>query len=136
LITGETMPISNIPLFSMLRTRMQWHQERQRLLAENVANADTPGFRPRDLAAPKFGKDLPPAAIPLARTESMHLAGLSGDSARFRADRGGHEIRPTGNAVSLEDEMMKVAANQMDYQAATSLYGRSLGLLKIGIGRG
>ena len=36
------MPISDIPLFSMLRTRMQWHQERQRLLAENVANADTP----------------------------------------------------------------------------------------------
>ena len=39
------MPISDIPIFSMLRTRMQWHQERQKVLAENVANADTPNFR-------------------------------------------------------------------------------------------
>ena len=36
------MAITDIPIFSMLRTRMQWHQERQRVLAENVANADTP----------------------------------------------------------------------------------------------
>ena len=49
--------------------------------------------------------------------------------------RGTFEIRPTGNAVSLEDEMMKVAANQMDYQAATSLYSRSLGLIKTAIGK-
>ena len=44
------MPISEIPIFSMLRTRMQWHQERQQLLSENVSNANTPDFRPRDLA--------------------------------------------------------------------------------------
>ena len=50
------MPISEIPIFSMLRTRMQWHQERQRLLAENVANADTPKFKPRDLAPPQFDR--------------------------------------------------------------------------------
>ncbi len=48
------MPISDIPIFSMLRTKMQWHQERQRLLAENVANADTPKFQPRDLRPLKF----------------------------------------------------------------------------------
>ena len=46
------MPISQIPIFSMLRTRMQWHQERQQLLAENVSNANTPKFKPRDLAPP------------------------------------------------------------------------------------
>jgi flagellar basal-body rod protein FlgB len=38
----------------MLRTRMQWHQERQRVLAENVANAETPRYRARDLAPPNF----------------------------------------------------------------------------------
>ena len=48
------MPISDLPISSMLRTRMQWHQERQRLLAENVANADTPNYRARDLAPPEF----------------------------------------------------------------------------------
>ena len=45
------MAITDLPLFSMLRTRMHWHQERQRLLAENVANSDTPSFRPRAAAA-------------------------------------------------------------------------------------
>src|SRR5215470_3806727 len=48
------MPISDMPIFSMLRTKMQWHQERQRLLAENVANADTPKFTPRDLVPLNF----------------------------------------------------------------------------------
>ncbi len=43
--------------------------------------------------------------------------------------------RPAGNAVNLEDQMLKVSANQMDYAAATSLYSRSLGLLKTAIGK-
>ncbi len=44
-------------------------------------------------------------------------------------------MRPRGNAVSLEDEMLKVAANQMDYQAVTSLYTRSLALIKTALGK-
>jgi flagellar basal-body rod protein FlgB len=131
------MAISEIPLFSMLRTRMHWHQERQRVLAENVSNADTPNYRPRDLAPPQFDR-LPANQSPLAlkQTEGLHLAGLAGTSTRFQgAAPGRYEVRPTGNAVNLEDEMIKVAANQMDYQAATTLYARSLGLLKAAIGK-
>jgi flagellar basal-body rod protein FlgB len=130
------MAISNIPLFSMLRTRMQWHQERQRLLAENVANADTPKFQPRDLAPPKFGPGASPTAtLALARTASSHLTSSTATT-KFQLDRrGGFEVRPAGNAVSLEDEMLKVASNQMDYQAATSLYARGLGLIKSALGK-
>jgi flagellar basal-body rod protein FlgB len=131
------MAISDIPLFSMLRTRMHWHQERQRILAENVSNADTAQFRPRDLAPPQFNRGttgLPPLA--LSRTEGVHLAGAAGPSSRFNdAVAGGYELRPAGNAVNLEDEMIKVAANQMDYQAVTTLYTRSLELLKSAIGK-
>jgi flagellar basal-body rod protein FlgB len=132
------MPISDIPIFSMLRTKMQWHQERQRVLAENVANADTPGFRPSDLAPVKFDQKTPApaAAVALARTDAAHIAGSTSGNGAFPPDRRGlMEIRPAGNAVTLEDQMLKVAANQMDYQAATSLYGRSLGLIKTAIGR-
>ena len=136
------MPISDIPLFAMLRTRMQWHQERQRVLSENVANADTPGFRARDLVPPKFDRMTPRTApgVTLARTDASHQsaagASLGGGSSFERTRSSGQEIRPTGNAVSLEDEMIKVAANQMDYQAATALYTRSLGLIKTALGRG
>jgi flagellar basal-body rod protein FlgB len=145
------MPISGIPLFSMLRTKMQWHQERQRLLAENVSNADTPNFRPRDLAPLKF--DRTPVAggaggaggagargaggpVVLARTDPGHIGPSNSGATQFQPDRKGvYEVRPAGNAVTLEDEMLKVAANQMDYQAATTLYGRSLGLIKTAIGK-
>ena len=48
------MAINDLPVLSALRTKMQWHQERQRVLAENVSNASTPNFRPRDLVEPKF----------------------------------------------------------------------------------
>ena len=49
--------------------------------------------------------------------------------------KAGFETRPAGNAVNLEDEMLKVSANQMDYAAVTSLYSRSLHLLKTAIGK-
>jgi flagellar basal-body rod protein FlgB len=128
------MPISDIPIFSMLRTRMHWQQERQRILAENVANADTPKFRPRDLAPPQMGAA--PAVLSLSRTNATHLASAQ-DRAAFQLDRRGQfEVRPAGNAVSLEDEMMKVAANQMDYQAVTALYTRGLALIKTALGKG
>ena len=61
----------------------------------------------------------------------------SGGGQTFNGDGGksGFLTRPAGNAVNLEDQMMKVSANQMDYAAATSLYSRSLGLLKTAIGK-
>jgi flagellar basal-body rod protein FlgB len=128
------MGISNLPILSMLRTRMQWHQERQRVLSENVSNADTPRFKPRDLTELNFDRPAP-GNVSLVQTSTGHMSGLSGNS-RFGTDRQvGYETRPTGNAVNLEDEMLKVAANQMDYQAATTLYTRSLGLMKTALGK-
>ena len=108
------MSITDLPLFNMLRTRMHWHQERQRLLSENVANADTASFRPRDLAPLDFER-ASPSPVALQRTVASHLTGFAGAGGRFEASRlGGHDIRPSGNAVNLEDEMIKVAANQME----------------------
>ena len=130
------MPISDLPILSMLRTKMQWHQERQRLLAENVANAETASFRPRDLTPPDFRETAAArtgAPLTLATTQPGHIAAANG--LQFASRPGGYEVRPTGNAVNLEDEMMKVAANQMDFQAATALYTRGLGLIKTAIGK-
>lgn len=127
------MPITDIPILSMLRTRMEWHQERQRVLAENVANADTPNYRPRDLAPPNFEEALS-GPLALARTEPDHIAGIGGGS-RFADDRHlKYEVRPGGNAVNHEDEMMRVASNQMDFDAVADLYSRSLALIKVAAG--
>lgn len=130
------MAISDLPVFSLLRTRMQWHQERQRLLAENVANADTPGFRPRDLAEPAFSRALAQSgAVTMAATNSAHFGAGEGGPEQFRSREHHFMQRPAGNAVHLEDEMLKVASNQMDYQAASQLYARSLSLIKLALGR-
>jgi flagellar basal-body rod protein FlgB len=128
------MAISDIPIFSMLRTRMQWHQERQKVLAENVANGDTPKFQPRDLKPLDFGRD-PQAGtgggpLRLAATDPAHFAGSAGAGSFATNPNTKYDVRPAGNAVNLEDEMMKVAQNQMDYQAAISLYSRSMGLIR------
>jgi flagellar basal-body rod protein FlgB len=130
------MGINDIPILSALRTKMHWGQERQRVLAENIANADSPNFRPRDLTPIKPNQIATAQAprVALARTDAMHIGGaMTTDT--FPGKQGGYEIRPAGNAVNLEDQMMKVAATQMDYQAATSLYSRSLGLMKTAMGR-
>jgi flagellar basal-body rod protein FlgB len=134
------MPVSDIPLFSMLRTRMQWHQERQKVLAENVANADTPNFRTRDLKPLDFGSQVQAAGqaggqVRVASTNPAHITGSAGTSTFATGGNSKYDVRPAGNAVNLEDEMMKVASNQMDYQAAISLYSRSMGLFRTALGK-
>jgi flagellar basal-body rod protein FlgB len=135
------MSINDLPVLSALRTKMQWHQERQRVLSENVSNSDTPNFKPRDLVEPKFDRSGGSAAgsmgsLAMMRTSASHL-GASGAGQSFAQDgKSGFQTRPAGNAVNLEDQMLKVSANQMDYAAVTSLYGKSLHLLKTAIGKG
>ena len=139
------MAITDLPILGMLRTRMHWHQARQSLIAENVANADLPGFRPRDLAEPDLrggpsGMTAPLAAQiggdGLARTDAAHigLASVEGPKAEVRRVKG-FEVRPSGNGVNLEEEMMKAGENQGDYQLAASLYQKSLETLKIAVGK-
>ena len=133
------MAITDLPVLSMLRTRMHWSQARQGLIAENVANADMPGFRPRDLAELSFERSTGTAvaASPgLMLTAADHIAptGQAGDGIASKRAKG-FEVRPSGNGVNLEDEMMKAGDTQADYQLAASLYQHSLTTLKIAIGK-
>ena len=130
------MPITDIPIFSMLRTRMQWHQERQLVLAENIANADTPNYHARDLVPPSFDSALQTASLTLMRTDPGSCRHeWRGFGSSPRTERQHYEIRPRGNAVSHEEEMLKLAGNQLDYDAVTSLYTHSIALIKTAIGR-
>ena len=82
------MAIVDIPILSMLRTRMDWGQQRQRVLAENVANADTPQFRPHDLAQPNFDAKVTAAFEDTATTETGHLPGASARASTTRCRPG------------------------------------------------
>jgi flagellar basal-body rod protein FlgB len=91
------------------------------------------------LAPPKFeapGEAAPAAvsSVALATTEPGHMTGFGLSRPSFRSERtGSYQVRPTGNAVNIEEQMMKVAANQMDYRAATAVYMRSLNLIKTAV---
>lgn len=126
------MAITDLPLVSILRDRLHWHQARQKVLAENVANANMPGFKPSELREPAASGAS--AAFTIERTSPLHLAS-SGDSGGAAAEKARHyETSPAGNAVNLEDEMVKISTNQSDYQLAASLYQKSLGLLRTAVG--
>jgi flagellar basal-body rod protein FlgB len=133
------MGVINIPLFSALAEKMKWHQTRQGLLAENVANAQTPGYRGRDLAAFGFSehmRNLSTNTMATAVTAPGHIAAMGTDADGFGARTiNSFQVTPSGNGVTLEDEMMKVAGNQMDYQMVTSLYTRSMRLIRVALGK-
>jgi flagellar basal-body rod protein FlgB len=131
--------IGDLPLLSAIKSRMQYHQTRQKMLAENVANADSPGFKPRDLKpfdlmmAMQQGDGA--ASAGPARTQAGHIGG--GGSAGGLGNRRASlfESTPSGNAVNLEDEMMRIAQNNSDYQMATTLYSKSLSYLRLALGK-
>src|SRR4029079_13773086 len=96
-----------------LRTKMQWHQERQRVLAENISNANTPNFKPRDLVEPKFDKHSASSSVrgttgslAMIRTSSSHIA-VSGAAQSFNGDGGksGFLTRPAGKGGKLGEPM-------------------------------
>jgi len=133
------MGLMNLPVFAAITDKMRWHQTRQGLLAENVANAETPGYRGRDLAQYNFAERASAsssATLSTTVTQPLHIAVTSSGEAAFGAQRmANFEVTPEGNGITLEDEMMKVTTNMIDYQAATSVYQKSLKIIKTALGR-
>jgi flagellar basal-body rod protein FlgB len=134
----EAFMLGDLPLLAAIKGRMQFHQARQKMLAENVANADTPGFKPRDLKPFDMmmamqQQDITGSAGP-ARTQSGHIGGSSGGSLSTRRQQV-FESTPSGNAVNLEDEMLRLSQNNSDYQMATTLYSKSMSYLRIALGK-
>ncbi len=136
------MSIADLPIFQALKTKMSWHQSRQGVLAANIANADTPEYRSQDLKQVDFRAHLKSgsSSIATAATSSKHLRvnidGGQGGEAFKKVDTRSFEVTPDGNSVVLEEQMMKVTQNQMDFQAAATLYSRGLGLIRTAISRG
>lgn len=140
------MDSGDIPIFAMLKSRLGYLAERQKVIAENVANANTPGYAARDLkpfsfqlqAASQASTAAPvSAAAGMAVTQPGHMQapgvgkGLAaGVKATKQADS---EVTLDGNGVVLEDEMVKLTQARMDYDAAISFYQKSMGLLKMAI---
>lgn len=132
------MNLTNLPLFSLISQRMGWLSERQKVIAENVANVDTPNYKARDLKPVDFAALAGVAGGRLGQsiTDPRHIDPRGGNSAKAAAVKNAKaEATLSGNTVSVESEMMKVADTAMDYQLITNLYRKQIGMLKAVIGR-
>ena len=139
------MDIGDLPILQMLKSRLGYLSDRQRVISENVANADTPGYAARDLKAFSFqahvkaatGGAATPAPGLMAATQPGHMQPKSagkGLAATFKvAKTPDSEETLDGNGVVLEDEMVKLTNARMDYDAAVGLYQQSLSMLKTAI---
>jgi flagellar basal-body rod protein FlgB len=112
------------------RRSLDYHAERHNVLASNLANANTPGFRPEELLRKE--EDAFGGTLALTRTEHRHFQAV-GVPAVHETVISPDESRTgglDGNTVSLEREMSKLQANDLRYQSATKLVTRQLGMLK------
>ena len=134
------MNLPDVPLMSMLKTRMSWLNQRQDVLSQNVANADTPGYVAHDLKALDFDDVLHTAGVNKANnltvTDPRHIAIRPAGVDKFD-DVETHDVEsnPNGNSVSIEQEMIKVSDTQAQFQAAANLYAKAMSLMKTAIGQ-
>ena len=133
------MDIDAIPLLTVMKQRLNWFAQRQRVLAQNIANADTPKYRPSDLKPFKFQHLLrrQQGRLAMQTTRQSHLAGAKKPAGDFKVVKTAktYETSPSGNAVVLEEQMMKVNETGMGHRLTTQLYKKHLGMLKTAIGR-
>ncbi|MEH6401960.1 MAG: flagellar basal body rod protein FlgB [Sneathiella sp.] len=132
------MSLQDIPLFAALTERMKWLSSRQKVLSQNISNADTPGYAARDLKPQNF-KDMvarpSEASAQLTSTNVKHIQAADKSEFRTKTVKEPYEITPTGNGVVLEEQMMHLADTQIQYQMTTSLYKKHLSMLKAALGR-
>ena len=125
------MDPTGIALFDLADKRLAWADQRQALLAQNIANANTPGWRSRDVAP--FASALKGAGVALAQTDPKHIAGTGIAAAGIIEDDNG--AAPDGNGVALERELSKVADTDAAHQLVTGLYRKYLAFFQTALGR-
>jgi flagellar basal-body rod protein FlgB len=131
------MNLDQIPLLAMLKGKLGFVNERQRVISQNVANADTPGYAPSDLKPFTYEQAVKTplasaSGIATARTNVAHIPGKIGAKTTWRTEvQPDSEARLDGNQVVLEDQMIKMSEARLDYDAAIGLYQKSLGILRL-----
>ena len=125
------MDPTQIPLFELADKRLAWVDRRQTVLAQNIANADTPGWRPRDVKP--FDAALKAAGVSLAQTDPKHLRGSR--SAGGGIVEAASQTEPDGNGVAIDKELTKVAETDSTHELVTDLYKKYLSFFQTALGR-
>lgn len=137
------MTTQDLTLMQAAIQKMHWHESRQKALSANIANADTPGYKPQDIAPMDFkgllessSSKISLSAGGLATTDSKHLSADGGGAAGktvTKSQKNPYETSPTGNAVVLEEQLLKMNKNFTDHRLTTTIYQKNIDMLKAAI---
>lgn len=138
------MTTENISLFKAMGAKMHYLQDRQKVISQNISNANTPNYKPSDLSKVDFGSTLDNVMkssngvkpVKLDVTSPSHM-GFSekGEEARVEKQRVTYEVKPDKNGVVLEEQMMKASDTQMNYNLMMNVYSSNMELIRTSIGR-
>lgn len=122
---------------------MAYLDKRQEVLAQNIANADTPNYRPKDLTEIDFGRLLDHvsgeskvAKVRMSSTNEKHMPAMNElPDPDARKQKITYEVAPAENAVILEEQMVKSGETVMDYTLMTNVYRKNVGMIRTALGR-
>ena len=119
------MDLNSLAVFTAANQNIKYQTERQKVLAANVANANTPGYLPKDLKRPDFGSELS-TQLKMVLTNEKHLVGVGNNYGGYKL----YTPKPTtaltidGNGVVLEDQMNQISKSKSEYDRIITLYGK------------
>ena len=145
------MGIENLALFQAMGRKMSYLSQRQVVLSQNIANADTPDYIPQDVKAPDF-RDLIEEkggriTMRTGRTFLQQVRATADDPQHMQTtfsdrtipganrQKDVYEVAPSGNSVDLEEQMIKSSDTAIDHGMVANLYRKNVGLLQAAIGQ-
>ena len=135
----QTMDLNSLGVFKLMSKKMNWLTQRQEVLAQNVANVYTPKFKPQDITPFTFrtalseGRQLEPT---MTNPSHMALPRANDGPGKVGRERKPYETKPDGNAVVVEEQMLKMSQAAQDFNMVTNLYKKNVSLLKSALSRG
>ncbi len=128
------MDLRNLSVFAAANQNIKYQKERQKVLAGNVANANTPDFLPKDIKRPSFGDELEKVRLPMMITHKNHIDGFQ------TKNKAGYEVYTPeltnaltidGNGVVLEEQMNEISKSKSEHDRVVALYGKYRDMLNV-----
>ena len=132
------MELTDLPMFGLVRRRMSWLNQRQQVLSQNIANADTPKYRSHDLKKFDFKEVIrdhnrSTRGVAMLATNAKHIsAGSRRGQGPFKESDNvrPYETAPDGNQIVLEEQMVKLNETQINHNMMTELYRKQLRMFR------
>ncbi len=129
------MDLKNLSVFNMANQNMRFLQAKQQVIAENIANATTPGYLARAIEKPNFGREIAAAAnLKLTTTNPKHLTGIpdkSNSAYRIYTPQPSEALTIDGNGVILEEQMNEASKASSEYHRMITIYNKYKSMMQI-----